>query len=335
MRWIFAFIFFFGLISSAFSQSPFPSNLVTTVLVKTTKLDFLAASEVPEGVGSALVVSGEKGLLLAPAYLVQGAHWIDLFLPDGRQQGARLLAVDHLTGLAVLRTKPFGRVKARFRTKLPSPGERLLLLGRPRLVLAVREGVVTESPVRVPFRGISLASFFAASFSLAGMGSAPVFDQEGRVVGFALDLPNLSSPWQVKVVPAYLMKILLERVENEEHAVWAWLGVEGIRLTPTLARELKLPVSRGLLLTKVHSASPAARVGLRGARKLVSFGNLLVPVGGDVLLSFDGRGVRSQAQLERLLFTAKPGKLVEIKIWRKGKVRTVKIYLGKRSFVQP
>ncbi len=317
------------------AQSPLPSRLVATILVKPTKPEFLASTEVARGVGSALIVSGEEGLLLAPAYLVQGAHWIDVFLPDGRQLGARLLALDHLSGLAVLKTRAFGREKAFFRKKIPAVGERLFLLARPRLGLVLREGVVTESPVRVSLRGFSLASFFATSLSLKGAGSAPVFDQEGRVAGFALDLPNLAGSSEVKVVPAYLLKLLLEKGREEEQIAWAWLGVEGFKLLPTLARELKIPVSSGLLLTRVYPGSPAAKAGLRGAQKLVSFGNFLFPVGGDVLLSLDGKSISSQAQLERVLFALKPGKLTEIKIWRHGKIKKIKIYLGRRVFVQP
>ncbi len=319
----------------ALAQKTLPYYLVAMVLVKPFKPDYLAQKEVPKGVASALIISAEEGLLLAPAYLVQGAHWIDIFLGNGKQQGARLLAVDHLTGLAVLSTKSFGKAKALFREKLPSTGERIFLLARPRFAPVLREGLVTESPARVSLQGVTLASFFAADLPLAGIGSAPVFDEEGRVVGFALDLPNLSAGLQSKIVPAYLMKLLVEKARREGQVTWAWLGIEGWEINSTLQRELKLPVSYGLLLTKVYPGSPAARVGLRGGQKLVSFGNLLLPLGGDVLLSFQGKKIRSQAQLERLIFSASPGKLTEIKIWRKNKIKTIKIYLGRRSFLRP
>ncbi|NPA49488.1 MAG: PDZ domain-containing protein [Thermodesulfobacteria bacterium] len=321
--------------SSAPAQKPLPSHLVATVLVKPLKPDFLAQGEVPEGVASALVVSAKEGLLLAPAHLVQGAHWIDVFLSNGKQQGARLLAVDYLTGLAVLRTKPFGKAKVIFRSRFPGAGEKIFLLGRPRFAPSLREGQVTESPVRVSLQGVTLASFFAADLPLIGIGSGPVFDQEGRVIGFALDLPNLSAGLRTKVVPAYLLSLLVKKAQEDGQITWAWLGLEGLELNSALRRELKLPVSYGILLTKVYAGSPAARVGLRGAQKLVSFGNLLLPLGGDVLLSFNGKNIRSQAQLERLLFSTPPGKLAEMKVWRKNKVKTIKIYLGRRSFLRP
>ena len=327
-----AFLSFWAL--PALAKGLLPSSFVATVVTRPTNLSFLNTFEVPKGVGSALIVSAKEGLLLAPAYLVQGAQWVDVVLPGGAQLGARLLAVDHLTGLAVLKTKAFGREEAVFRKDLPGVGERVWLIGRPRFSPSVHAALVTESPVRVVSRGMALASFFAVDASLAGLGPAPVFDDKGRVAGFVLPLPNLSLGENTKVVPAYLMALVAEKAARKGRIIWPWLGVEGVALSPPLAKAFDLP-ERGLLITKVYPGSPAARVGIRGPRKLSSFGNLLWPVGGDVLVSFKGEAVASQAGLERLLFTAQPGELVELGLYRGKRLRKVKVYLGRRSFIQP
>lgn len=331
--WLIGFLFLL-LALPALAEGASRSSLVATVVTRPTKLTFLNTFEVPKGVGSALIISAREGLLLAPAYLVQGAQWIDVILPRGRQLGARILAVDHLTGLAVLKTKSFGQEEAVFREDLPRVGERVWLIGRPRFSASVREALVTESPVRVVSRGIVLASFFAVDASLAGLGPAPVFDDKDRVVGFVLSLPNLTLGENTKVVPAYLMALVAEKAAQKGKIIWPWLGVEGVALNPPLAKALDLP-ARGLLITKVYPGSPAARVRIRGPRKLSSFGNLLWPVGGDVLVSFKGQAVASQAGLERLLFTAQPGELVELGLYRGKRLRKVKVYLGRRSFIQP
>ncbi len=312
-----------------------PAALVVTVVTRPVKLDFLSSFEVPRGVGSGLIVSAKKGIILAPSYLVQGAQWIDVILPDGGQLGAKILALDQLTGLALLKTKPFGKQEVSIRKDLPKAGERVWLVGRPRFRVVLRSTYVCESPVRIISRGITLGSFFAVEGDLKGLGSAPLFDAKGRALGFALALPNLAEGTTVKVVPGYLMALVVQKALEEEKIIWPWLGLEGVALTPAVVKALGLPVSRGLLVTRVYPGSPAAVVGIRGARKTSSLGNLLWPSGGDVLVSFNGVSVSSQADLEKLLFVTAPGKIVELKIWRGKRLQPVKVYLGRRSFVQP
>lgn len=60
----------------------------------------------------------------------------------------------------------------------------------------------------------------------------------------------------------------------------AKLGLDLRAITPTLARDLSLPVRNGLLVTGVAKASPAARVGIRP-------GDVLFQVGGFTVADFD------------------------------------------------
>lgn len=60
----------------------------------------------------------------------------------------------------------------------------------------------------------------------------------------------------------------------------AKLGLDLRAITPTLARDLNLPVRNGLLVTGLAQASPAARVGIRP-------GDVLFQVGGFTVADFD------------------------------------------------
>lgn len=74
--------------------------------------------------------------------------------------------------------------------------------------------------------------------------------------------------------------------------------------------------------------SPAERAGLRGARRRVIVGNYEVLVGGDLIMSVDGRPIQGQNDLTRALRRKRPGETVELEIFRDGRKMTVKVELG-------
>ncbi|WP_457756322.1 S1C family serine protease [Thermodesulfatator indicus] len=310
-------------------------NQVVTLVAAPVNADYLKSSEVPKQVASGVFVS-RNGLILAPAYLVQGARWVDVILPNGTFLGGKVLGVDHLSGLALLKVNySYQNLGVSISRRRVQVGEDIFLVGRPRFKASLRAGKVIENPVSVSFSFGTLASFYATNLSLAGIGSGPVFNARGELVGFALDLPNLHFAGGLKIVPSHLIRPVVAALSEKGQMVWPWLGVEGLPLNPTLAKVLKLPFNQGLLVTKTLPGSPARKIGLLGQRKSISLGNIIYPVGGDIIVSVAGRRVGSQADLERIIFAKKPGDIVTIKYWRGKKFHNVKVYLGKRSFLQP
>jgi serine protease Do len=85
-------------------------------------------------------------------------------------------------------------------------------------------------------------------------------------------------------------------------------------VTPTLTESFGLDRSRGALVTEVAADSPAASAGLRG---------------GDVILEFDDKEVRTSNQLPWMVATAGPGRTVDVAIIRDGSEQSVEVELEK------
>ncbi len=309
---------------------------LVTIVTKRVPFTYLYQSEVPAGVGTGVLVDRE-GHVLVPAPLVSRAGWIDVCLPDGQHVGGVLLGIDYLTETALLRLKRTTGLKpAPIASAAPGTGSKIFFLGRPRQKLLYRSGHLIETHRLVVHRGVALAGFLVTDLKLEGLGPGPVFDAQGRLLGLATRLPDFQTPQGVMLLPPYLLKLAYQKLKEKGQAEWPWLGIKPLPLTPSLARILKLPVSNGVLIEKVYPGSPARIVGLRGARKPVSIGNILYPTGGDVIVSVGSQRITSPSQLDEVIYRRhRPGEVIEIGFYRQRKFRRVKLRLGRRSFVQP
>ncbi len=122
----------------------------------------------------------------------------------------------------------------------------------------------------------------------------------------------------------------VEQFLKKGEVSWAWLGVETLPVNRTLAKVLKLPQAEGLLVTKVYSGSPAARVGLRGGENLQALGHRIYRLGGDVLLKLNDWPLRTPEELFHLVLSKSPGERVKLEIWRRGKKRYIAVKLSRR-----
>jgi len=97
-----------------------------------------------------------------------------------------------------------------------------------------------------------------------------------------------------------------------------WLGVETREVTAEKAKELKLPVERGVLLGKIVPESPASKAGLKE---------------NDVVTQVNGQAVEGTAQFRRIIHEIPPGRPVQLTLWRDGRSQTQSVTLGKSEEV--
>jgi len=89
------------------------------------------------------------------------------------------------------------------------------------------------------------------------------------------------------------------------------VGVQGV--DQALAESFGLDKPRGALVSNVERGGPADAAGLKE---------------GDVILAFDGQPVDSAGQLPAAVAAAKPGRKVELQVWREGASRKIDVTLG-------
>ena len=97
-----------------------------------------------------------------------------------------------------------------------------------------------------------------------------------------------------------------------------WLGVSISEITAEKAKELKLSVVRGVLVTEVESESPAGKAGLKG---------------NDIITEFNAQRIEGTVQFRRLVRETPPNRVVALNVWRDGKTQTFSVTLGSRNLL--
>jgi S1-C subfamily serine protease len=78
----------------------------------------------------------------------------------------------------------------------------------------------------------------------------------------------------------------------------------------------------GVLATQVDADSPAAQAGIRGLERTQDGFDP-----GDVIVTVDGKAVKTADELYAILERHKPGETITLKIWRRGETQDVKVKL--------
>jgi len=97
----------------------------------------------------------------------------------------------------------------------------------------------------------------------------------------------------------------------------AFLGVTTVDLNDELAEYFHVDAGSGALVTQVAHDSPAAEAGIKS---------------GDIITKLAGEDISGPSDLAEAVADHDPGEEVEIALIRKGKAKTIRAELGKRSF---
>jgi S1-C subfamily serine protease len=101
-------------------------------------------------------------------------------------------------------------------------------------------------------------------------------------------------------------------------------------LIPEFAKSLGLKVERGAMIMEVVKGGPADKASLKAGDRQVQVGNVILPVGGDVITEFGAEKVTSSDELIGLIRASRHGDRVALKVFWNGKFLTVNITLGER-----
>jgi serine protease Do len=119
-------------------------------------------------------------------------------------------------------------------------------------------------------------------------------------------------------------------------AAGAWLGIQGLDLTPAIAQAIDLSRNQeGVLVIAVTPGSPADDADLRGGYKSVTVDGQDIQTGGDVIVAIDGQSVTGLDGLKAYLAEAEPGQRVTLTVLRNGDEIDLKVTLGERPATNP
>ncbi|TXI72864.1 MAG: DegQ family serine endoprotease [Dokdonella sp.] len=270
------------------------------------------------GVGSGFIVS-EDGLILTNAHDVDGATEVIVKLTDKREYPAKVVGIDPLTDVAVLRINasklPVVRLGDPSRTRV---GEWVVAIGSPFGF----ENSVTAGIVSAKSRSLardSYVPFIQTDVAVnPGNSGGPLLNLDGEVIGINSQIYSRSGGYQGVsfAIPINVALHIQEQLLQHGKVSHGRLGVTIQEVTQTLAESFGLKQPTGALISSIDKGSPAAAAGLEV---------------GDIILRLNDTEISRSSELPPIVSQLAPGTQVKLQIWRQGAHQEVTLAVGERS----
>src|SRR5271165_4801311 len=307
-------------------------NITSTVYRRTVFFEVYPSKDQ----GSGFLISAD-GKILTNNHVVANERQLEVTLTDQSRYKARLLSRDETNDLALLQIDPRGKLPALHLGDSDGlqVGQKVLAIGNPFGL----EGTLTVGIVSSLGRSIrgenerTLEGLIQTDAAInPGNSGGPLLDSAGNVVG--INTAILGPNGNIGIgfaMPINRAKLMLDDFQAGRKR--PKLGVSVVPISGDYADVLKLPASGGLLIQQVSPGSAADRAGLHGGREEVQIGNVQLAIGGDLIMSIDGKPVDRDDAISRALSRKHAGDTIELTIFRNGRTMNVRVTLGEENAV--
>jgi S1-C subfamily serine protease len=295
-----------------------------------------STAEKVSALGSGFVID-KQGDIVTNDHVVQGGTGIRVGFSSGATYPAKVVGTDPSTDVAVVRVQaPASALHplAFADSAAVKVGDPAYAIGNPfGLDRTMTAGIVsaTGRDIQAP-NGLTIANSIQTDAPINhGNSGGPLLDRFGRVIGINAQIQGGTVNANVGVgfaISSDTAKSVADQLIAGGRVAHAWLGVQVETIDPSLANVVRGLPSRGVIVARVVSGSPAADSGLKASTRPVTVNGVTVLVGGDTIVAVDGTSVSTAQQLGGIVAAHKPGDRLKLAVVRGGKRRTVTVTLG-------
>jgi serine protease Do len=273
------------------------------------------------GTGSGVIISPD-GYIITNNHVVDGAQSIAITTNHNKTYKAELIGADSKTDIALLKINadehlPYTTFANSDNAKI---GEWVLAVGNPfNLTSTVTAGIIsaksrdllggnTQSFIQTDAAvnpGNSGGALVNTNGDLIGINTA-ITSQTGNYVGYSF------------AVPSNIAKKVVEDIMEFGNVQNGILGITGSELNSKSSEELGVNQTEGFYINEILENSGADRAGLRS---------------GDIIKQIDNIEISKFSDLKGFLNTKSPNDIVNVKILRDGKEKTMAVTLLKNETI--
>jgi len=258
--------------------------------------------------GSGFIISAD-GLILTNRHVIEGADKIFVTLLDRREFEAELIGEDEASDIAVLKIdgKNLPKLKIGSVDDLEI-GEWVMAIGSPLSF----ENSVTKGIVSAKGRQIGRQQYVPYIQSDVpinrGNSGGPLINLKGEVVGInTLIFSNTGGYMGISFsVPIDVAVNVADQLQANGSVQRGLLGVGIDNVNQAMADYLGMDKPMGALVNQVSEGSSAEKAGI---------------VVGDVIVSFNGKPIKTQRSLPPVVGIVMPNTEVDLEVFRDGKVK--------------
>ena len=266
-----------------------------------------------KGLGSGFIIDRE-GYILTNNHVVEKASSITVKLPDEKEFEGKVIGRDPKTDIALI------KIDAKY--DLPAAvfgdsdtlevGDWVMAIGSPfGLDQTVTAGIVSA---KKRFIGAGPYDDFIQTDASINPGNSggPLMNLKGEVVGINTIIIS-SGQGLGFAIPINVAKEMLTQLKTKGKVTRGWLGVVIQKITPEIAKSFGLKETEGALVSDIVEQGPAEKAGIKR---------------GDIIVSFNGKSVKDNEALPRLVAATEIGKKAKVGIIRDGKRTELDVVIG-------
>lgn len=264
--------------------------------------------------GSGFIVS-KDGYIVTNNHVIKNADEVKVILYDKTEHSAKVIGADPATDLALIKIKGKKLTPLSFgKSSQAKIGSWVVAIGSPfGLEQTVTAGIISA-------KGRILGSgpyddFIQTDASInPGNSGGPLLNLKGEVIGINTAIIR-SGQGIGFAIPSDLATGIIDQLKQNQHVSRGWLGVSIQDVNEDLAEYYKLENSKGVYVAKVHEGEPADKAGIKT---------------GDIIVMINDTMIEKSRDLTFIIAGSTIGDSVKVKLIRNGKIKIVKVKLGKR-----
>jgi serine protease Do len=275
---------------------------------------------IEHGIGSGVIISPD-GYIVTNNHVVDGAMQMRVMLNDRRVLTAKLVGVDKLTDLAVIKVDAHDLPSIAWgdSAKL-KPGQTVLAFGSPFGYFrnSVTRGIVSAVNRENPYKDDARkpGGYIQTDAAInPGNSGGPLVNAHGELVGINTFIISNSGSFAGAgfAIPSQLVRATAEQLIKTGAVHHGYLGISMNDVTPANASFFNLKEASGAIVSQVTPDSPASRAGLKN---------------GDVIDTLNGEKVEDGSALQVAVSEDTPGTTVALGILRNGSSQTINVKVG-------
>lgn len=277
---------------------------------------------IQSGSGSGVIIDHE-GHIITNNHVVANAEEIEVVLNDQRNFKARLVGTDPSTDLAVVKIEAdmlnpivFGN------SDEVKVGEWVMAIGNPfNLSSTVTAGIVSAKArnIDVIRENYKIESFIQTDAAVnPGNSGGALVNIQGELIGINTAIASNTGSFSgyAFAIPANLARKIATDLIEFGTAQRGFLGISIRDLDPDKAREMGIPLSRGIWVDAPMAGGAAEEAGIRP---------------GDIILAVGEIPVKTVSELQEQIGLFRPGDRVKLLIYRNRREEWVEVTLKNKS----
>jgi len=276
--------------------------------------------QLQHGVGSGIIISPD-GYIVTNNHVVDGATNIKVTLHDRRILTAKVIGVDKLNDLAVIKVNADNLPSIAWgdSTKL-QPGQTVLAFGSPfgYFQFSVTRGIVSAVDRPNPYTDDPRkpGDFIQTDAAInPGNSGGALVNAHGELVGINTFIITNNGQFAGAgfAIPSQIVRASADQLIKNGKVEHGYLGISMNDVTPENAHFFNLQNAEGAIVAQVTAGSPASNGGLQQ---------------GDVITRVNNTDVVNGSTLQVAVSQMTPGTKIALGVIRNGKPETVNITVG-------